>query len=218
MTGNGLRRAITDEWTRRITHWLTLLMRWVSAHWLLVANLAVALYVGLPILAPVLAEAGFQRAANIVHFVFRPLCHQLPERSFFLYGSRCVYSYQELSQMLGGLVPSRYQGGEGIGFKVAVCQRCVAIYLTMLVAGILFASLRGRLKALSVRQFAMTILPMAIDGLGQLFGLWTSSWWSRVVTGGLFGLGCFWLTYPHLERGMSEVRQESERALQEWEQ
>jgi len=68
------------------------------------------------------------------------------------------------------------------------------------------------------RSAELFLAAIAIDGLGQLFGLWTSTWWSRVLTGGLFGLGCFWLTYPHLERGMSEVRQESRRALKEWRQ
>jgi len=218
MRANDLRSSTRDAWTRRITHWLTLLMHWVAAHWLLMANVAIALYVGVPVLAPVLAHSGYERAANMIHLIFKPLCHQLPERSFFLYGRQIAYSYQELSQMLGGLVPSRYQGGQGVGFKVAVCQRCVAIYLTMLVAGLSFAWARGRLKALSVKQFVATVLPIAIDGLGQLSGLWTSTWWSRVLTGGLFGLGCFWLTYPHLERGMSEVRQESREALKEWRQ
>jgi len=215
MKANELSSATMDAWTIRITHWLTLLLRWVSTHWLLMVNLAIGVYVGLPILAPVLAHAGHQRAANLIHLVFRPLCHQLPERSFFLYGRQWVYSYAELSQMLGEMVPPRYQGGPGIGFKVAICQRCVAIYLTMLAVGLLFAWIRGRLKALSVKQFGITLVPMTIDGLGQLFGLWTSTWWSRLFTGGLFGLGCLWLTYPHLERGMSEVRRESERSLRE---
>ena len=218
MRANELQAASMDMWTRRITRWLTLLMRWVGRHWLLMANLAIALYVGLPVLAPVLAHAGHERLANLVHLICRPLCHQLPERSFFLYGEQWAYSYEELSQVLGGFVPSRYAGGPGVGYKVAVCQRCVAIHLTMLLAGILFAWMRSRLKALSVKRFAVMIVPLAIDGLGQLFHLWTSTWWSRVLTGALFGLGCIWLTYPHLERGMSEVREESERALQEWEQ
>jgi len=217
MTTNELHDRTMDVWTRRITHWLTHMLCWVSTHWLLMANLAIALYLGLPILAPVLAHAGYERAAGLIHRICKPLCHQLPERSFFLYGRQWAYSYKELSQMLGGLVPARYQGGPGIGFKVAVCQRCVAIYAAMELAGILFIWLRGRLRAMSVKQFAMVIAPLTIDGLGQLFHLWTSTWWSRVLTGALFGLGCFWLTYPHLEQGMSEVRQDSEKALRDWE-
>jgi len=217
MRATELPSATMDLWTRRITRWLTRLMYWVSRHWLLMANVAIAVYVGLPVLAPVLAHAGLERLAELIHLICRPLCHQLPERSFFLYGQHWDYSYEELSRLLGGFVPTRYAGEPGIGFKVAVCQRCVAIHLTMLLAGVTFTWVRDRLRALSVKQFAIMIGPLAIDGLGQLVGLWTSTWWSRVLTGGLFGLACFWLTFPHLERGMREVRQESERAIGEWE-
>lgn len=211
--------ASVDLWTRRITRWLTLLLHWVSAHWLLLANLAVGCsYIGLPVLAPVLMHAGQERAANLIYLLYRPLCHQLPERSFFLYGERWVYSYQELSQRLaGGIVPPRYTGAEGIGFKIAVCQRDVATYAIMLLAGVLYAAVRGRFRPLSIKQFGLMIVPIAIDGLGQLFGLWESTWWSRVVTGGLFGLACVWLSYPHIQPGMSEIHTETAETLKRWE-
>ena len=202
-----------EVWTRRITYGLTLFMRWFSAHWLLMANLAVGLYISLPLLAPVLVHAGHERLGNLVYLMFRPLCHQLPERSFFLYGGKCVYSYEELGQLTGGLVPDRFLGSEGIGFKTAVCQRCLAIYPVMLIGGLLFAWLRKRLRFLPLKAFAIMVFPLAVDGLGQLFGLWTSTWWSRLLTGGLFGLSCVWLGYPYLERGMREVHSEAEKTL-----
>lgn len=203
-------------WTRRLTYTLTVFLRWFSSHWLLLANLAVGLYLGLPILAPVLQHAGHPGAANLIHIIFRLLCHQLPERSFFLYGERWAYSYEQLGQMLGGLVPQRYMGEQGIGFKMAVCQRCMGIYLAMLLAGLAFVWLRRRLRPLSFKLFGLMMVPVGIDGLGQLLGLWTSPWWSRVITGGLFGLACAWLAYPYLERGMEEVHQEAARTLKEW--
>ena len=118
--------------------------------------------------------------------------------------------------MLGGLVPQRYMGEQGIGFKMAVCQRCMGIYLAMLLAGLAFVWLRRRLRPLSFKLFGLMMVPVGIDGLGQLLGLWTSPWWSRVITGGLFGLACAWLAYPYLERGMEEVHQEAARTLKEW--
>ncbi len=204
---------IPDAWVRRITHGLTLFVRWVSRHWLLLANLALGFYGGLPLLAPVLMAAGYERPAGLIYLLAKPFCHQLPERSFFLFGKQWVYSYEELSQLLGGSVPSRYIGAQGIGFKTAVCQRDVATYLAMFVAGLVFVGLRGRLKPLTIKQFVAFCVPIGVDGLGQLFGLWTSTWWSRVLTGSLFGLACVWLAFPYLERGMSEVRQEMSIAL-----
>jgi hypothetical protein len=48
-----------------------------------------------------------------------------------------------------------------------------------------------------------------VDGLGQLFGLWTSSWISRVVTGTLFAAAVTGFAYPYLEQGMREMRDDA---------
>ena len=203
-------------WARRITYLLTHFMRWFGDHWLALANLAVALYIGLPVLAPVLLHAGHERLAGAIYVIFKPLCHQLPERSYFLYGPQAVYSYDELSAFLGGLGPRRYLGAAEIGYKLAVCQRCVAIYGSMLLDGLAFVLLRRRLKPLPIKGFLAMLLPIAVDGLGQLFHLWTSSWWSRLITGGVFGLAIVWLTYPYLEQGMREVSLAARKTLQDW--
>ena len=87
-----------------------------------------------------------------------------------------TYSYDQLSRLLGGsAVPQRWIGQAGIGFKDAVCERDVAIYGFALLAGLVFGLVRRRLKPLSLRAFGLLILPMAIDGVGQLVGLWTST-------------------------------------------
>jgi len=206
----------SDIWARRITYVLTHFMRWFSAHWLAMANLAVLLYVALPVLAPALMQAGHERLANGIYLIFRPLCHQIPERSFFLYGPQPIYSYEELSALVGGLVPQRYVGAAEIGFKVAVCQRCVAVFGLMLIGGLLFGAVRRWLRPLPIKAFGLMLVPMAIDGFGQLFGLWTSSWVSRLITGGLFGLAIVWLTYPYLEQGMREVHDAARQTLAAW--
>ncbi len=205
-----------DLWTQRINRWVTGLAHWLSLHWLLMFNLAMALWAGVPFLPPTLAQTGHLRAARLLYWLLQPVCHQMPERSFFLFGERWTYSYDQLSQLLGGsTVPQRWIGQLGIGFKTAVCQRDVAIYGFALLAGLVFGLVRRRLKPLPLKAFGLLILPMAIDGLGQLVGLWTSTPESRLVTGGLFGIACVWLAFPYLERGMVEVRQETEKVLQE---
>jgi len=211
------RRERLERWTRRLTRWLTRLLHLISAHWLLLANLMLALYIGLPTLAPILEQTGHLRGANLLYLLFRPLCHQLPERSFFLFGPQAVYSYEQLSALLqGAAVPQRYTGAPGIGFKIAICQRDVGIYGAMLLAGLLFAGLRHRLKPLPFKLFLALSLPMAVDGTGQLLGLWTSTWGSRLLTGGLFGVACIWLAFPYVQQGMSEVHQETGRTLRSW--
>jgi uncharacterized membrane protein len=206
----------TDLWTKRITRWLTHFLYGFSAHWLFVANIAIGLYFCLPLLAPVLMATGHERAAGLIYHLFQPLCHQLPERSYFLFGGRMVYSYDDLARLLGGVVPARYIGTASLGFKVAICERDVAIYAAMLFWGVLFAFLRNHLKPLPVKAFVLLCVPMAVDGLGQLAGLWSSTWLSRSVTGSLFGVACIWLTYPYLERGMREVHQEMGQTIKTW--
>jgi len=60
----------------------------------------------------------------------------------------------------------------------------------------------------------LAILPMAIDGTGQLFGLWESSWVSRVVTGTLFGISSVWLLYPYIAEPMAQLVVETEAKWQ----
>jgi uncharacterized membrane protein len=206
----------TSIWTERITYWMSRLLRWVSGHWLALANMAFGVLVGLPILAPVLAHWGYDGPAAFIYRVFGPLCHQLPERSFFLFGPSVTYSYDELAALLAqGSVPQRWVGSAGIGFKMAICERDIAVYGSMVLAGIAFNWLRS-LRPLSVRGFLLFIAPMAVDGGGQLIGLWSSTWLTRVITGALFGVACIALTYPYLEQGMREVRAETSAALERW--
>lgn len=193
---------------------------WLARHWLAVFNVLVALFVGLPILAPILMEAGATGAANVIYTAYAPTCHQLPERSFFLFGHQHVYSVAELEA--SGAVPEglnilqrellRWQGSAETGFKMALCERDVAIYGSILLAGLLFGALRGRLKGrdgklpkLPLWLYGLLLLPILIDGGTQLFGLRESDWLLRVLTGALFGSATVWLAYPYVEESMADV-------------
>lgn len=153
----------------------------LSRHWLAVVNLLTAIFAGLPVLAPWLQSRGLDVPARFIYLAYRATCHQRPERSFFIFGE-----------------------------KMAYCQRDTATYAVVLLAGIAYAFLRPRVKPLSLKIAALLILPMAVDGTGQFFGLWTSTWWSRVVTGGLFGFTLVWVIYPYIDQGLAEARKEIE--------
>ncbi len=193
------------DWTPRVTAILSHIVHTVAKHWLLMVNTVFTLYAGLPALAPTLMAAGYPSAARVIYTLFLPSCHQLPERSFFLFGPRLTYTLEELETLTGASVPLRYVGSPALGYKVAVCERDTAVYLALLLAGMAFALLRRRLRPVPIRIFALLCLPIVADGLGQLIGLWVSSWWSRVASGTLFGIACVWLAYPYIEAGMKEV-------------
>ncbi len=195
-----------SNWAARLVALLNRLVYFVAKHWLLMVNAVLALQATLPAVPPILMVTGHTSAARLLYTLSRPLCHQLPERSFFLFGPQFSYNLGELKRLVGPDVPLRYIGDPALGYKMAVCQRDIATFAAMFLAGLAFTSLRRRLKPLPIRAFVLFAIPMATDGFGQLFGLWESTWWSRVVSGVLFGVACIWLAFPYVESGMNDVR------------
>jgi len=194
----------------KLEHGIERGVEWFLHHWVAFFNLLFLLYVGLPLLAPMLMEVGAETPASIIYTIYRPACHQLPERSFFLFGPSAVYERSELPA--NGIADSdnifirrQYIGDPDHGYKVAICERDVAIYGSMFLMGLIFALMRGRLPKLKARYLLLFALPMAIDGGTQLIGLRTSSWQLRVVTGTLFGAGLIWFAYPYIETSMRET-------------
>lgn len=191
---------------------------WIAQHWLALFNALVALYLLLPFLAPVLANAGLSRPASLLYSVYSATCHQLPERSYFLFGEQPFYSLSSLET--GGLSEDQglfqrraFRGNDSTGYKIAVCQRDVAIYGSVVLAGLLFGVLRGRMRGIGLKVYLLLLFPMAIDGLSQLFGLRESNWWLRTVTGALFGGASVWLAYPYIEAAMRDVVRSEEMRL-----
>ena len=193
---------------------------WIARHWLALFNSVVALYLFLPILAPALASAGLTTPASLLYSAYSFTCHQLPERSYFLFGEKPLYSLSALEasgleEGLGLFQRRAFRGNNESGYKIAICQRDVAIYGSVVLAGLLFGLLRGRLRAPGLRVYLLFLVPMALDGFSQLFGLRESNWWLRTVTGALFGGASVWLAYPYLEAAMRDVILSEEMRLQQ---
>ena len=188
----------------------------LARHWLLLANVFWGLYVGLPFLAPVLMNAGLTTPARVIYLIYRPACHQRPERSYFIGGPEPVYTPEELAAAGVDLSPlARDIGNEEIGWKVAFCERDVAIYGSILAAGLAYAGVRrvsrsrsprGGTWKMPLRLFILFAVPMGIDGVAQLFTSYESSWLTRSLTGAIFGLGAVFFAYPYLEEGFADVR------------
>lgn len=215
---------------------------WISRHWLLLANAAVFVFVGIPFLAPVLMEQGREGPAVAIYKVYSPACHQLAFRSWYLFGEQPYYplsatglahvhyfeEYVVNDPHFVGLSADEdfgafswaarsYLGNERMGYKVALCQRDVAIYGGLLIAGLLYGLVRSRLQPLSWKIFVVAgIVPMMVDGGYQLiahmvpglFGVHETIPALRTLTGFLFGAGLMWLTFPHIHVGMKEMEEE----------
>lgn len=198
---------------------------WLSKHWLALANLFIFIFVGLTVAAPVFMKIGWTTPAKAIYTVYKPLCHQLSFRSVFLFGAQPVYTLTDYEEQFGLTDASwpdvfadarEFVGNETLGYKIAFCQRDLAIYLGLLLGGLFYAVLRRRgLRAMPFWLFLLVgVLPMALDGGTQFVSLIIpgfpareSVWQLRILTGALFGFSIVWLAYPYIQEGMDETQE-----------
>jgi uncharacterized membrane protein len=171
-------------------------VRLASRSWPWALNVLVAAFIGGALLAPILERIGLSNGASAIYSLYHLTCHQWAFRSFFLFGSQLVYGREQLNAL--SVDPYTFTGTPDLGWKLAFCERDLAIYVAALAVGLWFAQHRD-MQAMSVRVFAPLILPMALDGFTQLFGWRESTWELRVLTGVLFGAASAWFLYPRFE-------------------
>jgi uncharacterized membrane protein len=212
---------------------------WLAKHYLLALNLFIFVYIGLPFLAPTLMKLGAETPARVIYAMYKPLCHQFGFRSFFLYGEQMYYplkeagltgikTFEDVTQIhdldnpysMSRYEARQYVGNETVGYKIALCERDVAIYLAILFFGILYGITGRRLKPLHlVAWLLIGIGPIGLDGFSQLFSQFNWEWLNallpyrestpflRALTGALFGFATAWFAYPNIEESMNETRQ-----------
>jgi uncharacterized membrane protein len=109
-----------------------------------------------------------------------------------------------------------FEGNPQIGYKVALCERDIAIYGSILLFGLLFGATGKRLPPLPWYFWILIgIVPIGLDGFSQLlsqpplslFPYRESTPFLRVLTGFLFGFSTAWFGYPLVEQTMAETRQ-----------
>jgi uncharacterized membrane protein len=177
------------------------------------------IYLLLPVLAPLFMSFGMPQVGQLIYFVYRPACHQLPERSFFVSGAQTTYTLDELwalgaiSQTDGLYARQRFLGNLQVGYKMALCQRDIALYGSLFVGGLVFGLLRKRLRPLSLLGYVLCLVPMALDGGTQLIGLRESTPLLRMITGCILGFGSVWMLYPRLEDAFRDVRYQANQRV-----
>ncbi len=230
-----------SSWAVRLNRWA---LTW-SRNYLKILLIPLAIFVVLPFVAPTLMKIGATGAAEVIYGIYRPLCHTFAFRSWFLYGQQSVYP-REAAQLgapltyeailptiireLNRLPPAdspipadqwyarEFLGDPQLGYKVAVCQRDVAIYAGLLIGGLIYALPRVRRQLRPVPLWLylwLGLAPIGIDGFSQLLSgrLWPlreTTPTFRVLTGLLFGLMNAWLAFPYLEATARETIREIE--------
>jgi hypothetical protein len=86
------------SWAARINHWF-------ENHWLLAFNTGWGIFVIPPWLAPIFMAAGLTWPGRAIYFIYSFFCHQLPERSWFLFGPAFSYTPAQIAQAWGRTLP-----------------------------------------------------------------------------------------------------------------
>lgn len=247
MTTPAPQKPVTGK-TRSFVIFVDKIIYGIARHWLAVFNIGIALYVGIPmLLAPLLMQVGATGPARVIYTMYSPMCHQMASRSFFLFGEQYAYPRElagtaltpietymptipefanaspDPAQWMTFLLPARrFLGNAEMGYKMALCERDIAIYGAILVFGLLYALLRPRITIKPLPFWGFLLLglgPIALDGFSQLFSqygtaaqalsffntvfpLRESTPLFRALTGFLFGFSLAWMAYPRVEEGM----------------
>lgn len=127
--------------------------------WLIV-SIGTLLFVSMIIMAPLAAAAHHDSLAGTLYLSFGLLCHQLPERSFFIAGQ-----------------------------KFAVCSRCTGLYFGFVLTLAVYPLLKSlrRTDLPSRKWLIAAAIPLLIDFSLTFFGIWENTPESRFLTGMLLG-------------------------------
>ncbi len=128
-----------------------------------VTLIAVFAWVLAIILAPVAKFEGFNAVASPLYHFYGYICHQIPERSFFI-------------------------DGEPFG----VCSRCFGVYFGLL-AGVAVYPLWRHIDGLEPPPrfwLFLSLIPMGVDWSLTFFGIWENTLASRFITGLILGAAC----------------------------
>ena len=124
-----------------------------------------------PFLAPVFMELGMSGVGRAIYFIYSFFCHQLPERSFFFFGDKTMYTLGEIQaawqNTANPMVLRQFVGNETMGWKVAWSDRMISFYTSVWFFAVLWWPLRHRIRPVSWRLFALLLMPMVVDGVSH---------------------------------------------------
>lgn len=160
----------------------TRIAAWMVRHWLMVVLSLIGFWNLLPWLAPLFMHLGWELPARAIYFLYGFFCHQMPQRSWFLFGPQFTYSKNDILMAMNGtiapVIPRStriFIGTPEMGWKLGWSDRMVSFYGGWFLVGLAYAVVRKRWRSLSWPWALLLLLPLAIDGgthlLSDLGGL-----------------------------------------------
>lgn len=125
---------------------------WLCRHWVGHHQFLGRFYVLVPFLAPVLMALGLTFPGKAVYRVYSFLCHQLPERSYFLLGPKISYTLTEIQSVWQNTndfaVLRQFLGSSQMGWKVAWSDRMVSMFTSLWLFGVLWGIFKRKMNPL----------------------------------------------------------------------
>jgi uncharacterized membrane protein len=129
-------------------------------------------WVVLPWLAPIFMQVGWESLAKPIYWLYSFQCHQLPQRSFFLFGPQPMISLAEVQaawqNTTNPAILREFIGNAELGYKVAWSDRMVSAYSSLLLGGAVWFLLRKRVRAFPFWGVALLAFPMVLDGITHM--------------------------------------------------
>jgi uncharacterized membrane protein len=144
--------------------------------WAAILTVILGILVFIALSIPFLSYFGLDAIAKPLFYALHYVCAQIPSHSFYIFGH-----------------------------QLGMCERNFSIYASMFLGSLVFTLTKKRLPGIPWWLWILMILPMAIDGTTQMFGLRESTWILRVVTGTLFGVGNVWFALPFMQKTLVET-------------
>lgn len=121
--------------------------------------------------APLAIQSGHPFWGRAIYRAFSYVCHQIPERSFFI-----------------------------AEHQFAVCARCTGLYAGFAVAALFYPLARSlrQIEAPRRKWLFLAAAPLAIDFAFGFFGIWDNTHSSRFATGALLGAVSVFYVMPGL--------------------
>jgi len=203
---------------------------WFNKNYMWIITGLLSVFLLMAFLAPVMMKLRAEGPARLIYWVYDAFCHQLTFRSWFLFGQQFYYprelaaipnviSYEKATGdfQLDLKFARDFLGNEIMGYKVALCQRDIAIYGSLFICGLIFQLTGRRIKPIPwYLWIVIGLIPIGVDGITQFGGLGISflSWLPirestpilRTITGALFGIFTSFFMFPMIEENMSQQR------------
>lgn len=174
------------------------LSKFLRDHWIIPVSALVGIYAGLPIMAPVFMHIGWVGVGKVIYFIYSWQCHQLPERSFFLFGHQLTYSLAEIQKAwqytTNANILRQFTGNAEMGWKIAWSDRMVSMFVSLWLAGLIWWPARRHIRPLPLWGLGLFLLPMILDGTSHLvsdlagigYGFRDANLWLATLTGHIF--------------------------------